>query len=416
MKSKNVKYWIWLSKAIGFANKKIKALYELYNDISVFCLGGEKEWKLSGILTINDIERMKNIKTDAADFIIDRCDKLGYSIIAIDDDAYPKCLKAISNPPAVLYVWGNLPDVDNIRTVGIVGTRTASNYGLKNSFSFGYALSRYDITVISGGALGVDCASHKGALAANGVTVCVLGCGINYPYLMDNASMRESITLKGAVISEYPPDTPPMNYQFPARNRIIAALSDGVLIIEPGQTSGSLITADFATDMGKKLFALLGNNNPENEGSNRRIKSGSAKPVTDFMDIIIAFSEQTDSQPDALEGIPLDEVEKIPVKSKVRKTKPNQSAKKLEEGYSAEDILDKDAPITLSKPKPVHREVSGLSQDAEKIYRYLTSAPVNVDKISQDTDLPVYRTLSALTELEICDLAVSMSGNRFALK
>ena len=393
MKSKNVKYWIWLSKAIGFANKKIKALYELYNDISVFCLGGEKEWKLSGILTINDIERMKNIKTDAADFIIDRCDKLGYSIIAIDDDAYPKCLKAISNPPAVLYVWGNLPDVDNIRTVGIVGTRTVSNYGLKNSFSFGYALSRYDITVISGGALGVDCASHKGALAANGVTVCVLGCGINYPYLMDNASMRESITLKGAVISEYPPDTPPMNYQFPARNRIIAALSDGVLIIESGKTSGSLITADY-----------------------RRIKSGSAKPVTDFMDIIIAFSEQTDSQPDALEGIPLDEVEKIPVKSKVRKTKPNQSAKKLEEGYSAEDILDKDAPITLSKPKPVHREVSGLSQDAEKIYRYLTSAPVNVDKISQDTDLPVYRTLSALTELEICDLAVSMSGNRFALK
>ena len=201
MKSKNVKYWIWLSKALGFGSTKIKALYELYRDISVFCDGGEKEWRFSGLCTDTELRHLSNIKQDAADGIISRCDELGYSILPIDDDAYPKCLRAIPNPPAVLYVWGSLPDVDKSDTIGIVGTRTASNYGLKNSYSFGYALAKYEFIVVSGGALGVDCASHRGVLAANGVTVCVRGCGINYPYLMDNAAMREAITQKGAVAS-----------------------------------------------------------------------------------------------------------------------------------------------------------------------------------------------------------------------
>ena len=172
MKSKNVKYWIWLSKALGFGSTKIKALYELYRDITVFCDGGEKEWQFSGLFTDTELRHLSNIKQDAADGIISRCDELGYSILPIDDDAYPKCLRSIPNPPAVLYVWGSLPDVDKSDTIGIVGTRTASNYGLKNSYSFGYALAKYKFIVVSGGALGVDCASHRGVLAANGVTVC----------------------------------------------------------------------------------------------------------------------------------------------------------------------------------------------------------------------------------------------------
>ncbi len=380
MKSKNVKYWIWLSKALGFGSTKIKALYELYRDITVFCDGGEKEWQFSGLFTDTELRHLSNIKQDAADGIISRCDELGYSILPIDDDAYPKCLRAIPNPPAVLYVWGSLPDVDKSDTIGIVGTRTASNYGLKNSYSFGYA--------------------------PNGVTVCVRGCGINYPYLMDNAAMREAITQKGAVISEYPPDTPPYPYQFPARNRIIAALSDGVLIIESGKKSGSLITANYALDMGKQLFALLGNNSPENEGSNERIKSGAAKPVTDFLDIVVALRKTPDEQQDE-EDIPLDEVEKIPVKSKVRRIKPEKSVKKKDKGSSKQEVLSK---------KPVHKEITGFSQDAETVYKYLSDTPVSIDKISQDTGLPVNKIISSLTQLEIYDLIVSKGNRRFALK
>ena len=415
MKSENVKNWIWLSRALGFGSKKIKALYELYSDISVFCKGGEKEWRFSGIISDSEINHLKTIRPEIADGIISRCKELGYGVVAIDDEKYPECLRAISNPPAVLYVWGNLPDVDNICTVGIVGTRTASNYGLRNSYSFGYALSKYDFTVVSGGALGVDCASHRGTLAADGVTICVRGCGINYPYLMDNAAMREAITLRGAVISEYPPDTPPFPYRFPARNRIIAALSDGVLIIESGKKSGSLITADYALDMGKKLFALLGNNNPENEGSNERIKNRSAMPVTDFMDIVLALKSEADKQIDADDEIPLGEVEKIPVKSRVRRINQKKKGKKTEKSYSGEDVPEREIREKLAK-KPVHKDVSGLSEDADKIYRYLSAEPVNIDKISQDTGLPVNRALSALTQLEIYDLVISKSGRRFALK
>lgn len=406
MKSKNDKYWIWLSKALGFGSPKIKALYELYRDISVFCNGGEKEWRFSGLFTDTELRHLSNIKTDVADGIISRCGELGYSILPIDDDAYPKCLRSIPNPPAVLYLWGSLPDVDNCDTIGIVGTRTASNYGLKNSYSFGYALAKYEFIVVSGGALGVDCASHRGVLAANGVTVCVRGCGINYPYLMDNAAMREAITQKGAVISEYPPDTPPYRHQFPARNRIIAALSDGVLIIESGKKSGSLITANYAIDMGKQLFALLGNNSPENEGSNERIKSGAAKPVTDFLDIVVALRKTPDEQQDE-DDIPLDEVEKIPVKSKVRRIKPEKSVKKKDKGSSKQEALSK---------KPVHKEITGLTQDAETVYKYLSDTPVSIDKISQDTGLPVGKVVSSLTQLEIYDLIVSKGSRRFALK
>ncbi|MBR1483070.1 MAG: DNA-processing protein DprA, partial [Ruminococcus sp.] len=292
MKLSNEKYWIWLSLALGYSNRKIKTLFEMYEDISDFYNGGEKEWKFCGIFSSSDLHNLQKTDLEIAEKIMERCDEYHYQLIAIDDERYPECLLNIYNPPAIWYVEGSLPDVDHILTIGIVGTRTASNYGLKNSYSIGYSLSKYGTITISGGALGIDCASHRGTLAANGVTICVLGCGINYPYLRQNADMRKAIALRGAVISEYPPDTPPMPYHFPARNRIIAALANGILIIESGKNSGSLITADCALDMGKELFALLGNNSPNNEGSNERIKEGTAIPITDFMDILIAFKER----------------------------------------------------------------------------------------------------------------------------
>ena len=113
---------------------------------------------------------------------------MGYQLLCIDDDRYPECLRNIYAPPAVLYIDGNMPDVDNVLTIAVVGTRTASNYGISNSYKIGYSLSKYGVYTVSGGALGVDCASHRGTLAAGGVTVCVLGCGINYRYLMENAA------------------------------------------------------------------------------------------------------------------------------------------------------------------------------------------------------------------------------------
>ena len=402
MISENAKYWLRLSKALGFCNKKIKALYEMYSDISVFFEGGENEWRFCGIFSDRDLDHLKNIGRETSDSIISRCEELGYSIISIDDSLYPQCLREISDPPAVIYVWGNLPDVDNLDSVGIVGTRTASNYGLKNSYSFGYALSRYGIVVISGGALGVDCASHRGALAANGVTICVRGCGINYPYLMDNAAMREAITNKGAVISEYPPDTPPMPYQFPERNRIIAALSDGLLIIESGKKSGSLITAGYALQMGRQLFALLGNNSPQNEGSNARIKEGTAVPVTDFMDILVAFDNRYyDTEVRDIDNISLADIEAIPVKGgKPSKTLPEKTRQAEPE----------------PAPEPVHKRDLKLKGDLKKVYEDLSAEPVHIDAIAARLMLPVFRVSVALTQLQIMGLVGVEPGRKFFLK
>lgn len=401
MISSNARYWIWITLALGYNTEKINRLYELYNDIAEFCLGGEEEWRFCGILNTSDLTKLKNVKFSDSDRIIRRCEELGYSIICIDDSIYPQCLRDIYASPAVLYVDGVMPDVDNILSIGIVGTRRASNYGTNNAYKFGYALSKCGVIIVSGGALGVDCASHRGSLAAKGKTICVLGCGINYNYLMDNKGMREAIAKTCAVISEYPPDTPPIGYRFPERNRIIAALSNGVLIIESGVKSGSLITANLALEMGKELFALLGNNSPQNEGSNARIKEGTAIPVTDFMDILSAFDNIyiTKDVPD-FDSLNFADIEEIPVKGAKRKSveKPKTEAVK------AADI------------KPEHKQDIKLEGDMKKVYEFLSAEPVHIDVISQQLTIPVFRVSVALTKLQIMGHVRAEPGRRFVLK
>lgn len=412
MISSNAKYWIWLSKALGCNTPKVKALYELYPDIGAFVLGGEPEWRLSGRLTDKELAALANTPLSAAEEIISRCRQLGYSILALDDAAYPECLLQIYAPPAVLYIDGTLPDVDNRLTIGIVGTRRATHYGLDNAYKIGYALGKYGVCTVSGGALGIDCASHRGTLAAQGTTVCVRGCGINSTYLSENAGMRRAITRDGAVISEYPPDTPAFAYHFPARNRIISALSDGVVIIESGERSGSLITASCAVEQGKEVFALLGNNSPQNAGSNQRIKEGSAIPITDFMDILNAFDGLylTHSAGDVsvdLDSITLADIEAIPVKAKRRAAKP-----------LPKDAVTPAAAPEPEKPKavPTHRQDIELEGDMAAVYRYLTAQPVHIDTIAADLRLPVFKVLTALTQLQIKELIQAHEGRKFSLK
>ena len=422
-KESNAEYWISLSQVFGYNNHKIKRLCELYEDITVFIAGGEREWKHCGILNLADLHKLKTTDYRETETIMEKCKKYGYSILCIDDEDYPECLFNIYAPPAVLYIEGSLPDVDHVLTIGIVGTRTASNYGVRNSYQFGYALSKYGVYTVSGGALGVDCASHRGTLAANGVTICVLGCGINYNYLKENAGMRKAITRDGAVISEYPPDTPPKAYHFPARNRLIAALSQGVLIIESGKRSGSLITADLALEQGKELFALMGNNSPNNEGSNERIKEGTATPVTDFMDIILAFrGKYFKEEQEPLNIVALADIEEIPVKNGKRTRKRLKGFKKVDPGYTIDDILDNSedeepAPQDQEpeKPAPVHRTDVELTDAEKRVYERLSAKSVHIDTIVKETGLPVFTVLSALMKLELKGLTVS-KNKRYSLK
>ena len=430
MISANAVYWIMLTQALGYDNPKYKKLAEKYSDISEFFRGGESEWRLCGIFTALDMEKLAKMERRNAEKVIERCNTLRYSVLTLDDAAYPACLYHIYAPPAVLYISGTLPDMDNCLSVGIVGTRRASRYGTDNAYKFAYALSKYNAVVVSGGALGVDCASHRGALAANGTTVCVRGCGINSRYLKDNERMRHAITLKGAVISEYPPDEEPRGYYFPARNRIIAALSDGLLVIEAGAKSGSLITANLALEMGKDLFALLGNNSPRNEGTNSRIKEGTAIPVTDFMDILAYYDKEDHNAGEVdFSQILLADLEAIPVKGgeyspdeEPPAPKPNRSAakkkqpkrKKHEKFNSAVAVpLAEQAPAGAAAPK--HKDVD-LKGDAKRIYLYLSAKPVHIDTIAGDLGLPVGRVLGTLTLLEVQGLACALQGRKYVLK
>ena len=134
MISVNSKYWIWITQALGYNTLKVKKLANLYSDITKFYNGGKYEWRLCGILSDNDIAKLSKYTLDDAQKILDRCIELNYSVIAIDDSSYPLCLFNIDTPPAVIYVSGKLPDVDNRLTIGVVGTRTATSYGLRNSY------------------------------------------------------------------------------------------------------------------------------------------------------------------------------------------------------------------------------------------------------------------------------------------
>lgn len=411
MISSNAKYWIWISLALGFNNPKVGSLNKLYDDITFFYSKGEREWLFCGVLSDKDINRLSKTKLESAERVIKRCNQLGYSVLAIDDEKFPKSLLNIYAPPAVIYIEGNLPDIDNRLSIGIVGTRRATKYGLDNSYKIGYALSKYGVTIVSGGALGVDCASHRGSLAADGVTVCVRGCGINCEYLKENAEMRRAITKRGAVISEYPPDEEPKKYYFPARNRIISALSDGVLIIEAGKISGSLITANLALEQGKEVFALMGNNSPQNEGSNNRIKEGSAIPVTDFMDILNAFDNlyATDESVD-FDNISIEDIEAIPVKGKSPSMNKPKTFKNINKDENTiENIVDNfDREIK-------HRTDLDLNPTAQRVYDYISNEPVHIDDMVSDLNIPVYKVLVALTELEIKHAVKALQGRRYIL-
>ena len=395
----DIRYWIWFTQAVGYCTPKVKQLLELYDDIEEFFKGSESEWRLSGIFSNAEIQKMSRTDLSVADEIIRKCNKLCYEIITVDSPDYPESLFDIDDPPAVLYVWGALPDVDSRLTIGIVGTRKASMYGIRSTYNISYNLAKCGVAVISGGALGIDSSAHHGALAADGVTVCVLGCGINYDYLKENASMRSGITFKGAVVSEYPPDTEPYAYHFPQRNRIISAFSKGLLVVEAGRKSGALITVNSALeqDNGKKIFALAGPVDPHFSGTNALIKDKVATMVTDYKDIIDAFDNVYVCEEYSPELAAIDEaINVVPIKGKA----PDNI-----NGLRTNDLSE----------QPVHKKNVGLNEDEEKVYYAIGNEPVHIDKIAETTSLPIYKIASILTVLEVRKLVKCAQGRSYIL-
>ena len=217
-----------------------------------------------------------------------RISEYGCQIVTQDDENYPEMLRQIYDPPIVLYVKGTLTPRDK-NSVALVGSRMTTSYGMNVARKLAYQLAYMGVTVISGGARGIDTAAHQGALSAKGRTIAVLGTGINQIFPAENGPLFEKIISNGALITQFPFNRPPDKQSFPIRNRIVAGMTLGTVVVEANLTSGALITANFAVEYGRQVFAVPGPiDSPRSKGCHDLIKKG-AKLCEGAEDIVTEF-------------------------------------------------------------------------------------------------------------------------------
>jgi DNA processing protein len=267
-------YWVAFSLVKGIGAVRFQAILNFFGDPQI-AWGAPtealKEAGLSDKIIENVVELRSSIDLDV---IWEQIEAQGISVIIQTDEEYPRRLQEIEQSPPVIYMLGDLIAEDEW-SVAVVGTRRVTAYGRQVAEEIAGTLARNGITVISGLARGIDSISHQAALDAGGRTVAVLGSGLDRIYPPENRRLAEEITVHGALISDYAPGTPPEASNFPPRNRLISGLSLAVVIVEAGQTSGALITAGFAADQGREVFAVPGNiTSPGSKGTNRLIRDG----------------------------------------------------------------------------------------------------------------------------------------------
>ena len=249
-------YLAALQAAFYAANAKLTEIIAFFGSAEAAYKAPEAQWLEYAAKNKTVLRFLAKRDYDYPQKLADFCYRNAINLVCINDDVYPYRLRYIAAPPAVLYVKGALPSCE--RSIGIVGSRNASAYGLKAAETFAHDLSAAGIVVVSGGAKGVDAAAHKGALDAGGYTVAVLGCGVDIAYPYENRALFRSIAAQGAIISELAPGTPPLAYNFPARNRIINGITHGILVAEAAKKSGAMITAEFALDEGHEVYCVPG--------------------------------------------------------------------------------------------------------------------------------------------------------------
>jgi len=342
----------------GIGRVALFKLYQYFGDFTAPLQAAPQHWREAGLS-----EKLCNkIPTETAPKFLQvrhKLESLKVRLISFWDQDYPPLLREIHDPPALLYLRGKMPVNE---CFAIVGSRRATSGGLALTRKLATTLAKHNICIVSGLARGVDSAAHRGALDAQGSTIAILGCGIDWVYPPENGKLFQEIQQDNAIITEYPPETPPLAGHFPGRNRIISGLSRGVLIVEAAEKSGSLITGDFALEQGRELFAIPGSlQNPYSKGTNRLLKEG-AQLVTEAADILQALW-------------------------------PNLPSKKQQEQH--------------------HHFAAQLEGPAQKVFQALGHEPRHSDEIARECGLTPMELSAILLDLELRGAIQTLPGNNY---
>ncbi len=306
------RYWLAFTLVQGIGPVKTRALVEHFGSLGAAWTASASSLQQAGL----DKRALKNVVEARAQLDLERewarVQKSGAQLLTWNDDEYPVRLKEIEDAPPALYVRGELSSADAF-AVAMVGTRLATAYGKEVARTLAGELARNHVTIVSGLARGIDLIAHQSALEAGGRTLAVLGSGVDIIYPPEARALSEEIMQHGALISEYPLGTQPEANNFPPRNRIISGMSLGVIVVEAGLESGALITAAFALDQARDVFAVPGNIfNKSSQGTNRLIARGEAKLITRVEDVLEELQLEQVAQQQATRAVlPEDETERV---------------------------------------------------------------------------------------------------------
>ena len=363
----NLVKWLILNKIPHLGAASIKKMWDKFGSIDAIWAATEEDLTKVERLSSKAIKSLlenKNTLDVSAGFSAD------INALTLDDSEYPKNLKNIYDPPSILYSKGKLQQSDE-KSVAIVGTRKASRYGLATAKKLARDLASLGITIVSGLAAGVDTSAHEGALAVNGRTIAVLGCGVDIVYPPQNKSLMEQVTKNGSVVSEFSLGTEVEPWHFPLRNRIISGLSLGVIVVEGHYDSGAMITAKEALEQGREVFAVPGNAGmDQSKGPHWLIKQG-AKLVESVDDV-------------------LDEI------------KHQMTISKLQT-------------ISKSQIQNSKRDYYNLSEEEQKIVGVLSFEVKHIDNITLEAGFSISQISSLLTMLEMKKIIKQLPGKMFVL-
>lgn len=386
-------YWIWLSQCFPTGSNLPAELCRALGGAEEVFQAKPEEIPSLPDLRKNHREALANKDLAAAQRVVDQCRAMKIHLLTWDQEEYPSRLRNIFGPPVVLYYLGDVSLLCQPVSIGMVGSRSSSGYGLNVAKRLAYQLAQKGVVVVSGCAVGGDSAAHSGALQAGGMTVGVEACGLNVDYPKDNTKLRRAIARKGLLLSELEPGRRPSASYFRVRNRLISGLSDGVVVTEAPQRSGCLLTANSALEQNRELFCVPPQNifSPACSGVVEYLRDG-AKPVFDVEDILSEFQEN-------LKGAKL----RLPTSpSGDNLSQPTGNAGK------AEPPAPKPERQSASVAKAA-RQLSGVPQ---KVYQSLNGV-MQANELAEAAREDAGKVIAALTELELDGLVVHLGGGRY---